>query len=150
VSRAWSAALLAALLAACAHPKRVGDERAPPAKEEAPDDPSAKGVGAEPGRPQAPAAPEGLLTEGTIGELQRALADRGHLKDHRPGELDEPTSAALRRFQEQEGLAETGLPDRETLSRLGLDPEASYGRNEPAPEAKDRAESGGSREEPPK
>jgi hypothetical protein len=150
VSRARAALLLAAMLAACANPRRVADQREPPPKEEGADDPSAKGVGAKPGRPQAPAAPEGLLTEGTIGELQRALADRGHLRDHRKGELDEPTSAAIRRFQEQEGLAQTGLPDRETLSRLGLDPEASYGRNEPVLDAKDRAEAGGSQEEPPK
>ena len=71
-----------------------------------------------------------LLAPGAIGELQRALADRGHLEGrHREGELDRATSAAIRRFQEEEGLAATGMPDRETLSRLGLDPEDAYGRD---------------------
>jgi hypothetical protein len=63
-----------------------------------------------------------------VGEIQRALAERGLLGKHRKGELDEPTSAALRKFQGQEGLARTGFPDRETLRRLGIDPEQAYGR----------------------
>jgi peptidoglycan hydrolase-like protein with peptidoglycan-binding domain len=132
VTRARTALLLAVGIAACANPKRVREDRTPPPKAEAPDEPGEKGVGAEPGRPQAPAAPEGLLTAGTARELQRALADRGYLEGHRSGELDDATAAALRRFQEEEGLAATGMPDRETLSRLGLDPDAAMGRNEPA------------------
>ncbi|HYG67597.1 MAG TPA: peptidoglycan-binding domain-containing protein [Anaeromyxobacteraceae bacterium] len=147
MTRGRAALLIAAVLAACANPRRTSDEREPGARPEAPDEAAEKGVGAEPGRPQAPAAPEGLLTDGTIGALQRALADRGLLRGHRRGELDEPTSAALRRFQEREGLAATGLPDRETLARLGIDPEKAYGRNEPATEAEDRAESGGAEED---
>lgn len=129
---ARAALLLFLALTACSNPRRVGDERKAPPKAEAPDEPSAKGVGAKPGRPQAPAAPEGLLTPGTLSALQRALANRGVLKaSHRSGELDAATAAALRRFQEEEGLAATGMPDRETLSRLGLDPDAAFGRNEP-------------------
>jgi peptidoglycan hydrolase-like protein with peptidoglycan-binding domain len=75
-----------------------------------------------------PASPESLLAEGAVGRLQDALARRGHLGPHRPGELDDSTSQAVRRFQAAEGLAETGFPDRETLARLGLDPDEMYGR----------------------
>lgn len=129
---ARAALLLVLGLAACSNPRRVGDDRKAPPRAEAPDEPAEKGVGAKPGRPQAPAAPEGLLTPGTIGALQQALADRGVLDArHRSGELDAATAAAIRRFQEKEGLAATGMPDRETLSRLGLDPDAAFGRNEP-------------------
>jgi peptidoglycan hydrolase-like protein with peptidoglycan-binding domain len=80
-----------------------------------------------------PASPEALLAEGAVGKLQDALADRGYLGRHRPGELDDATSKALRRFQADEGLAETGFPDRETLSHLRLDPDESYGRGGDAP-----------------
>lgn len=130
--RRWTPLAIAAALAgaACAHPRRATDERPRREKREAPDDPNAKGVPAAPGRPQAPASPEGLLTGGTVGRIQAALADRGYLARHRSGELDDATRAALRKFQADEGLAATGMPDRETLSRLGLSPEASYGRNE--------------------
>ena len=61
-------------------------------------------------------------------ELQRALAGRGFLGAHQEGELDDATSRALRKFQASEELAETGFPDRETLQKLGVDPERAYGR----------------------
>jgi peptidoglycan hydrolase-like protein with peptidoglycan-binding domain len=78
--------------------------------------------------PRIPASPEALLAPGAVGELQRALAARGYIGRHRQGELDAATSAAVRRFQQDEGLAATGMPDRETLRRLGIDAEAAYGR----------------------
>ncbi|HEX9401992.1 MAG TPA: peptidoglycan-binding domain-containing protein [Anaeromyxobacter sp.] len=58
--------------------------------------------------------------------MQRALASRGLLHAHRDGALDASTSAALQKFQRDEGLAATGFPDRETLRRLGIDPEEAY------------------------
>jgi hypothetical protein len=135
--RAAALALLAAL-AACGGVRKVGEpaeekeeaekaEKAPP-RPEAPDRPAEKGVPPAEGRPRVPAAPEALLAEGAVGEIQRALADRGLLGRHRQGELDPPTSAALRKFQQLEELAQTGFPDRETLRRLGIDPEQAYGR----------------------
>jgi hypothetical protein len=125
-----AAVALVAVLAACGGVKKVGEpaeERAPP-KPEAPDEPSEKGVPPKEGRPRVPAAPEALLAEGAVTEIQRALAGRGLLGKHMDGELDAPTSAALRKFQRQEELAQTGFPDRETLRRLGIDPEKAYGR----------------------
>lgn len=76
--------------------------------------------------PGLPASPAGLLADDAIRELQRQLQARGLLAAHREGELDAATSAAVRRFQQQEGLAATGAPDRETLRRLGVDPEEAY------------------------
>jgi hypothetical protein len=77
-------------------------------------------------RPRVPASPRALLAPGAVAELQRALRERGLLRGHQPGELDRPTSAALRRFQQEEDLPDTGMPDRETLRRLGVDPEKAY------------------------
>jgi hypothetical protein len=124
---AAAAALLAA--AACSRTQQVRESEKTP--EEAP---RGRGTGAgippEPGRPRVPAAPEGLLAKGVVAELQRALAGRRLLKGHREGALDPPTAAAIRRVQREEGLAETGFPDRETLKALGIDPEHAYVREE--------------------
>jgi Putative peptidoglycan binding domain len=135
VSAAGRATAIAASLgmAACGGTRRAAEEDAPAAsqpKAEAPDRPSDRGVPAEGGRPEVPAAPEALLAEGAVGKIQEALVDRGLLGAHRRGELDEPTSRALQKFQEQEGLAMTGFPDRETLSRLGVNPDEAYGRGQ--------------------
>lgn len=97
---------------------------------ESPDTPEEKGVPPKGERPRVPASPEALLAPGAVTDIQRALSEDGYLGAHQPGELDEPTSAAVRRFQEEHGLAATGMPDRETLRRLGIDPEAAYGRDQ--------------------
>lgn len=130
--RAAAVATLAALLA-CGGVRKVEQPAPAPSKPEEPDRKEERGVPPAAGRPRVPAAPEALLSEGAVTSLQRALGERGYLKAHRDGELDEATSAALRRFQEDEGLAETGFPDRETLRRLGVDPEKAYGRAGDAP-----------------
>ncbi len=80
------------------------------------------------GRPRVPSSPKALLAHGEIAKIQDALAGRGYLKSHRPGALDDATNEALRRFQRDEGLADTGFPDRLTLQKLGLDPEEAYGK----------------------
>jgi peptidoglycan hydrolase-like protein with peptidoglycan-binding domain len=126
------AAALSALGPGCGGVQKV-EERAPveepqKRKPEAPDSPSEAGVKPRSGGPRVPAAPEGLLAPGAVGEIQEALAKRGLLGRHARGELDDPTSAALRKFQEKEGLAATGMPDRETLLRLGVSAEKAYGR----------------------
>ncbi len=96
-----------------------GPERAKAEKQE--------GVKPRPGGPRVPATPEGLLGAEAVRDVQRALADRGLLGGHREGDLDRATSAAVRRFQEREGLAATGMPDRETLRALGVSAERAYG-----------------------
>ncbi len=126
MTRAAAAAAVLAL-AACRHVHHA-PAGGPPAKPEAPDSGSAKGVPPAPGRPREPAGPEALLAEGAVGKIERALASRGLLHGHQEGELDPPTSAAIRKFQGENGLAATGFPDRETLKKLGIDPEDAYGR----------------------
>ena len=66
------------------------------------------------------------MNPGSARRIQEALRERGLLAGAPSGELDEPTSAALRRFQRSEDLAQTGAPDRETLRRLGIDPQEVY------------------------
>ena len=77
------------------------------------------------GRPAVAASPEGLMNPGSAREIQEALRGKGYLEAV-SGELDQATSAALRRFQHDQQLAETGAPDRETLRRLGVDPQSVY------------------------
>lgn len=67
-------------------------------------------------------APDGLMKPGAETKLQERLHAKGLLgpgpyADH----LDDRTRAALRTFQEKEGLPATGLPSYETVQRLGLD-----------------------------
>ncbi len=125
--RPWIA-FAAALAVSCRHAQHAR----PPGPAEAPA--SEHRARTPPGHPRVPSAPEGLLAEDAVAELQRALADRGLLGAHREGRLDAPTSAALRRFQGKEGLATTGFPDRETLQKLGVDPEHAYRRARKTPE----------------
>ena len=122
-----SLALAALLVAgACRHAQRAppeeGTEVTQPGRQ------GTAGVKPAPERPRVPPSPQGLLAPEAIREAQRALASRGLLREHREGEVDPPTAAALRRFQADEGLAATGFPDRATLQRLGVDPEKAYRR----------------------
>jgi hypothetical protein len=141
---AVAAALLAA--AACRRTKQVREsEQQPERKAEAKPGERGGGIPAKPGRPPVPAAPQGLLAEGVVARVQRALADRGLLGEHREGELDAPTGAALRKLQAQQGLAATGFPDRETLKELGIDPEHAYVREEDRRREKGEGGGGGAR-----
>ncbi|MFT3916493.1 MAG: peptidoglycan-binding domain-containing protein [Anaeromyxobacteraceae bacterium] len=125
------AALALALGAACAKVQKPPEPG--PRKPEAPDTRKEQGVPPRAGSPRVPASPEALLAPGVVTELQRALTSRGLLEAHQDGELDDATTRALRRFQDGQGLAATGFPDRETLERLGLDPDRSLGRPGSAP-----------------
>jgi peptidoglycan hydrolase-like protein with peptidoglycan-binding domain len=117
VSAPRTLALAAAVLAssACAGLRERKGEK--PAAEES----------AEVGPARVPATPQALLGAQTLARLQSALARRGYLGAHREGRLDEATRTAVRRFQADQGLARTGFPDRETLSRLGVDPDEGRG-----------------------
>lgn len=113
--RLLCAVLAAALAAGCAGLRPSRDEK--PAAE----------ASAESGPARVPRTPEALLGERTVTRVQEALSRRGYLGRHRAGDLDADTTAAVQRFQSDEGLARTGFPDRETLSRLGIDPDEAYG-----------------------
>jgi len=77
-----------------------------------------------------PSNPQDLFAPGAVQEIQRALNKEGYKVASINGRLDESTAAALRRFQSREGLAKTGVPDRETLKMLGLNPERLYLKKE--------------------
>ncbi len=53
-----------------------------------------------------------------VRRLEHRLARHGHLAGEPDEHFDEQTSAALRAFQQAEGLPVTGLPDQLTLARL--------------------------------
>lgn len=133
MSAARLAGALAALaLVACTKVTRPPEPE--PAKPEAPDSRRERGVPPRGEVSRVPASPDALLAPGAVKALQAALGDRGLLGAHAEGELDAATTAALRTFQEGEGLAATGFPDRETLERLGIDPATAYGRPGDAPD----------------
>lgn len=127
--RASAVVALVLVAAACSRTKHVRES-----EKRAEEAPEGRGTGAglppEPGRPRVPATPQALLGRDVVEEIQRALGERRLLRDHRAGELDDATSAAIRRFQRERGLAATGFPDRETLKDLGLDPEHVYVREQ--------------------
>jgi hypothetical protein len=64
-------------------------------------------------------APEGLLTPGAEQKIRDKLSARGFMKE----DANASTGAALRRFQAAHDLPSTGVPDHETVRRLGLNPD---------------------------
>ena len=57
-----------------------------------------------------------------IQEIQQALIDRGYLQPSATGKWDGASSEAMRRFQRENGLDETGKFDARSLIKLGLGP----------------------------
>ena len=72
-----------------------------------------------PGQPPLAASPSGLMEPGSQQKISQALKGKGVVDQDVRGEQ---LGAALRKFQQSQGLAATGFPDHETLRRLGLDP----------------------------
>jgi len=69
----------------------------------------------------------GLLEPGAARKVQEKLVSLGFLDQSKTsGALDEPTGAALRRFQQSRELVITGAPDQETVGKLGLDPKEIF------------------------
>ena len=69
--------------------------------------------------------PGGMLDPQSMKQIQGKLSAKG-FKAPESGQLDEETQAALRKFQTHEHVAATGLPDFDTVRRLGLDPKKVY------------------------
>ena len=93
-------------------------KRAPPRR-------SRDDEGSDGGKEGVPLAtsPAGLLKPGALKMIQQRLSNAGALSEERQtGELDVETRAALRRFQEANGLPATGDPDGATVGKLGLKP----------------------------
>jgi hypothetical protein len=126
-------------LFACSHATQVAKQREDEAGSGAAQQPSEQQGGAaarprlarrpaKPGRPPLAASPSGLFAPGGVEKVQSALASRGYLdvSSAKRGEIDAATSAAVRKFQDDQGIARTGNPDHETVRRLGLDPDALF------------------------
>lgn len=60
-----------------------------------------------------------VLTDEFVSSLQRALAARGHYRGTVTGEMDARTRAAVRRYQEPQGL-DSGILSLAAARRLGL------------------------------
>lgn len=94
----------------------------------------------EQGRREIPVATSanGLLKPGAEKQIEQRLADEGFLHRKDEGETGGPratasTTEALRRFQEKHDLPATGMPDQETVRKLGLDPDAMFKAGEVSP-----------------
>jgi hypothetical protein len=106
--------------AACGHATAVApkDVSAQPAMQAAKPSPA-------PGGPPLAMSPAAMLKPGAASLIEEALDKHGFPTQH-TGTLGAATERQLARFQKQQGLADTGLPDRATVRRLGLDPDAIY------------------------
>jgi peptidoglycan hydrolase-like protein with peptidoglycan-binding domain len=141
--------VVALACAACFHTHQVdkahkadkdakGDGKAAAQPKESEGGPAAKPSQArrpqEPGRPPLSAGPEGLFVPGGVEQVQNALAQKGYLDmgHAKKGEIDAQTSAAVRKFQSDQGIARTGNPDHETVRRLGLDADRLFRKAEAA------------------
>ncbi len=69
--------------------------------------------------------PGSMLDKSAMSKLQEALSRHGEPVKV-TGTLDDATQGALKRFQRQQDQPATGLPDYDTLHRLGLDPKDIY------------------------
>lgn len=140
----------ALFLAACGHTTSVSDthserdkttdvENSKPATK--PAEKGAKRADAQPSTARkaetvpVASAPSQLLEEGALKDLQRKLQTAGMLSqgnEHVTGRWDAPTEQALRRFQRENDLPATGMPDRASADALGLDPDELFKRAETA------------------
>jgi hypothetical protein len=72
-------------------------------------------------------APEGLLMPGAEQKIHDKLSAGGFMKE----DANASTGAALRRFQAAHDLPSTGVPDHETVRRLGLNPDDLFRKAAP-------------------
>ena len=81
-----------------------------------------------PGHPEkvpVATAPEALLAPGADEEIRDKLVARGFLDaDAKPSHGT--AREGIRRFQQAQDLPDTGIPDQETVKRLGLDPDRVF------------------------
>jgi len=129
-----SIAFFALALVACAHTKTT-EPAAPEAAEKPPSTESAPRTGKlrvaptrdQPKMTPLAQAPEGLLVPGAEQKIQDKLSAGGFMKE----DANASTAAALRRFQAAHDLPSTGVPDHETVRRLGLNPDDLFRKAAP-------------------
>jgi peptidoglycan hydrolase-like protein with peptidoglycan-binding domain len=139
VTGRWRALLVAlALGAACAHAKTTdqGSEKQAEETEKAgqkeaqPRAGGKQGSTLHPGNPDAvpvATAPDALLAPGAEREIRERLISGGFLAAD-ADKSNGATRAAIRKFQKAQDLPATGVPDAETVKRLGLDPDKTFRR----------------------
>ena len=140
MTRRWQVLLLAlALGGACAHAKTTDDgtekAAAKETKEDGAKDPkpraSGKKGGERPsGNPDAvpvATAPETLLVPGADEKIRERLIAGGFLAAD-ADTSNAATRGGIRKFQKSQDLPATGVPDAETVKRLGLDPDRTFRR----------------------
>jgi hypothetical protein len=137
VAEPLNIALFALALVGCAHAKTT--EPIKPAEPEAAEKPSSTERAPRTGKLRvAPTgeqskttplaqAPEGLLTPGAEQKIRDKLSAGGFMKE----DANPSTEAALRRFQAAHDLPSTGVPDHETVRRLGLNPDELFRKATP-------------------
>jgi hypothetical protein len=114
-------------LAACGHAKTT--DEGTPAAESGPTSHREKNAGkraparqgsaepaSTPGDVPVSTSPAGLLAPGADDKIRDKLAAAGYAAEGKS------TKEALRRFQKANDLPATGMPDNETVKKLGLDP----------------------------
>jgi hypothetical protein len=152
-------ALAALLLAACGHTTTTGTPQAARPEERraassssssasSGSSSSGSGSSSKEARPAAkrahgtadtpvPRTPAAALEPGQLRNIQKKLSERHLLAgDHHSESIDQPTESALRRLQHEEKLPETGLPDHETVRKLGLDPDKVFTKRDAPSEQK--------------
>jgi hypothetical protein len=134
VAESLRIAFFALALVGCAHVKTTE-----PAEPEAAEKPSSTERAPRTGKPRvAPTgeqpkttplaqAPEGLLTPGAEQKIHDKLSAGGFMKE----DANASIGAALRRFQAAHDLPSTGVPDHETVRRLGLNPDDLFRKAAP-------------------
>jgi hypothetical protein len=137
VAETLSIAFFALALVGCAHTKTT--EPTEPAEPKAAEKPSsteraphtgklrAAPTGERPKTTPLAQAPEGLLTPGAEQKIHDKLSAGGFAKK----DENASTGAALRRFQAAHDLPSTGVPDHETVRRLGLNPDDLFRKANP-------------------
>jgi peptidoglycan hydrolase-like protein with peptidoglycan-binding domain len=73
-------------------------------------------------RPASTAIPTDRVTE-----IQRALIKEGYLDGQASGQYDDSTTAAMKQFQADNGLAASGLPSAASLKKLGVSKRSNDG-----------------------
>jgi hypothetical protein len=137
VAETLSIAFFALALVGCAHAKT--SEPTEPAMSEAAEKPSSTEraprtaklrvapTGEQPKMTPLAQSPEGLLTPGAEQKIHDKLSAGGFMKE----DANASTGAALRRFQAAHDLPSTGVPDHETVRRLGLNPDELFRKATP-------------------
>jgi hypothetical protein len=130
-------AVVVALAGGCAHSKVTDDGTSKETKKEeaketkprvAPERRAKQGSELHPGdRAATPVAtaPAGLLVPGADEKIRERLVAGGFLpRDAKSS--DAAMREGLKRFQRAKDLPATGVPDHETVKRLGLDPDQTF------------------------